>query len=44
MAVLKTAAPAGVGADKDLAQGARDPDATAIRAIDDIAHGERARD
>jgi hypothetical protein len=42
MAVLETAAAAGVGADEDLAQGARDPDATAIRAIHHIAHGERA--
>jgi hypothetical protein len=42
MAVLETAAAAGVGADEDLAQVPRDPDAKAIRAIDDIAHGERA--
>ena len=42
MTVLETPAAAGVGADEQLAQGPRDPDATAIRAIDDIAHGERA--
>jgi hypothetical protein len=42
MTVLETSAAAGVGADEQLAQGTRDPNATAIRAIDDIAHGERA--
>jgi hypothetical protein len=42
IAILDAAAAAAVGADEQLAQGTRDPDATAIRAIDDIAHGERA--
>jgi hypothetical protein len=42
MAALETAAAAGVGADEDLALDPRDPDATAIRAIHEIAHGERA--
>jgi len=41
MAVVETAAAAGVGADEDLAQGTRDPDATAIGTIHDIAHGKR---
>ena len=40
MTVLETPTAAGVGADEQLAQGTRDPDATAIRAIDDTAHGE----
>jgi hypothetical protein len=42
IAVLETAAAAPVGADEELAHGARDPDATAVRALDVIAHGERA--
>ena len=40
MAVLETPAAAGVGADEQLAQGTRDPDTTAIRAINNTAHGE----
>jgi hypothetical protein len=44
IAILDAAAAAAVGADEQLAHGARDTDATAVGALNDIAHGGRAGD